>query len=139
MILLLEKIKAFFNYIIAKFKLLFSFIFKTWVVTVILLVWLLTYFQYQYYSFDSSGYWYVVSDKGVKDWIYMIYTSNWTRTIEDSDLYLQYRSSDVYWAIEIWKCYNFLKQFGTRRNYFFSLYPNIIKVNECLDKKKDSI
>lgn len=116
--MLTEKIKSFFKKV---FK---------WIVLVIvwvLFIWVFTLRQKSIFGNETL---YKISDKSVKDWLYMIYTDKWTRVIEDSDIYMQYRSSDIYWSIEQWKCYRIMKQPLTFRNPYFSMFPNIIKVHK---------
>lgn len=60
---------------------------------------------------------------------YMIYTDNETFTIEDSLLYVNFHSSDVYGKIEKDHMYNFTV-YGFRSG-ILSSYRNIINVTEC--------
>lgn len=113
--MLREKIKSFFTKVLK------------WIIAIIVLLLLVRIFTLR----QKSSFWnetlYKITDKSVKDWLYMIYTDKWTWVIEDSDIYMQYRSSDIYGSTEVWKCYRILKQPFTYRYPYFSMYPNIIK------------
>lgn len=70
----------------------------------------------------------VVTDKMVKDDVYLIYSENTTYEITDSWLYPRFDSSDLYGKIQVGETYKIT--IGGRRVPFWSLYPNIYKAEK---------
>ncbi len=70
-----------------------------------------------------------VTDKEVKNDVYLVYTSETTYEIEDSIIKKRFNSSDVYGAIEIGETYEFT--ICGVRSGFWSMYPNILDFKEC--------
>ena len=70
----------------------------------------------------------VVTDKMVKNDVYLIYTKEATYEITDSWLYGRFDSSDLYGKIEVGKTYKVTV--GGKRVHFLSVYPCIHKIEE---------
>jgi len=83
-----------------------------------------------------------VTDKWIKRYhdkdYYLIYTNIGTFKIEDSLLFMNFSSSDAYWAIKIWSCYLFKTHPLSFRIPILSSYENIVGFKEvkCLDNLK---
>jgi len=80
-----------------------------------------------------------VTDKWIKRYhnkdLYLIYSNIWTYKISDSLLYLQFRSSDMYWFMEKWKCYVVKTHILSFRIPFLSSYKDIVWVMKTNCKK----
>lgn len=70
----------------------------------------------------------VVTDKMVKDDVYLIYSENTTYEITDSWFYPRFNSSDLYGKIQIGESYKITV--GGSRIPFLSWYPNIYKADK---------
>lgn len=71
----------------------------------------------------------VVTDKMVKNDVYLIYTKEATYEITDSWLYGRFDSSDLYGKIEVGKTYKVTV--GGTRVHLLSVYPCIHEVSEA--------
>lgn len=69
-----------------------------------------------------------VTDKMVKNDVYLIYSKENTYEITDSLLRLRFNSSDLYGKIEVGKTYQMT--IGGKRRPFLSWYPNIYEAIE---------
>lgn len=70
----------------------------------------------------------VVTDKMVKDDVYLIYSEDTTYEITDSWLYPRFNSSDLYGKIQVGESYNIIV--GGSRIPFLSWYPNIYRADK---------
>ena len=70
----------------------------------------------------------VVTDKMVKDDVYLIYSEDATYEITDSWLYPRFDSSDLYGKIQVGESYNIIV--GGSRIPFLSWYPNIYRADK---------
>ena len=70
----------------------------------------------------------VVTDKMVKDDVYLIYSEDTTYEITDSWLYPRFDSSDLYGKIQVGESYRIVV--GGSRIPFLSWYPNIYRADK---------